>query len=239
MKILTIGNSFSNNACHFLPEIFADGGVPLTIGRACIGGCSLERHWNNAETDERIYGDTYNGTKTLREMLEADSWDVVTIQQASHFSWNRDTFYPFADKLVEFVKQYTPNAEIIVHETWAYRTDNGRLDEFGITQAEMFERLKANYLELAGKYGLRIFPTGEALRIMQEETADATGEITRNPDGPSHANALGEFIGGLVWYTVLTGNDIDKITYIPEGVDEKYVVAAKKSAKAAVEMYNK
>ena len=74
---------------------------------------------------------------------------------------------------------------------------------------------------------------------MQLETGDKTGELTRNPDGPSHANALGEYIGGMVWYSVMTGGSVDGIAYAPDGVDRDYVPAAKKAVKAAVAMYNK
>lgn len=240
MKILTIGNSFAVNSCKFLTEICTDGGVEILIGRANIGGCSLERHWNNVLNDTRQYGGTFDGEKTLLEMLEAEKWDYVTLQQASHFSWRIGTYYPFIDNLAAYVKEHAPTVEIIIHETWAYRTDNERLlNEYFISQAQMFELLKENYLEIAARLSSRIFPVGEALRIMQLETNDLVGELTRKQDGPSHANNLGEYIGGLVWYAVLTGNDIDKINFVPESVDAKYLSAAKKSVKAAVAMYNK
>ena len=236
MKILTIGNSFADNSTRYIKEIFADRGVDLYVSRANIGGCSLERHWNGAANQIPDYP---NG-KTLDEMIEADEWDYVTIQQASHYSWMVGTYYPYADKLVEYIKKKAPTAEILVHETWAYRTDNERLtNEYKISQKQMFDLIRENYTDLALKYGFRILPVGEAFRIMQLETGDKTGELTRNPDGPSHANALGEFIGGMVWYSVITGGSVDGIAYAPEGVDRAYVPAAKKAVTAAVKLYNK
>lgn len=240
MKLLTIGNSFSVNTCRYITEICQNGSVELTLGRANIGGCPLERHWYNAMNDVPTYGDEYGGSYTLREMLESEKWDYVTLQQQSLNASKIGTFYPYIDILADFVKKYAPSAEIVMHQTWAYRVDNEQLrKDLRISQAQMFMLIKQNYDEVAAKLGTRILPVGEALRIMQEETGDTVGRLTRKPDGPSHANELGEYIGGLVWYAVLTGGDVDAISYVPEEVDASYVEAAKKSVKAAVAMYNR
>ena len=245
MKILTIGNSFAVNSCHYLPEICAEGKIPLTLGRANIGGCPLARHWSNAENDVRQYGNVYDGDKTLREMLEAEDWDYVTMQQASHDSWKIGTYHPYFENLRDYVHKFAPTADIVIHETWAYRTDNERLrNEFMISQSQMFELLKENYLEIAGMAENRdgksamILPVGEAFRVMQELTGDKTGELTRNPDGPSHANALGEYIGALIWYALLGGGDYKSIKFVPDGVDTKYIPLAKEAVKSALALYN-
>ena len=245
MKILTIGNSVAVNSCHYLPEICAEGNIPLTLGRANIGGCPLASHLSNAVQDIRRYGNIYDGDKTLREMLESEDWDYVTMQQASHDSWRIGTYHPYFENLRDYVHKFAPTADIVIHETWAYRTDNERLrNEFMISQSQMFELLKENYLEIAGMAENRdgksamILPVGEAFRIMQELTGDKTGELTRNPDGPSHANALGEFIGGLIWYALLGGGDYQSIKFVPDGVDTKYIPLAKEAVKSALAMYN-
>ena len=245
MKILTIGNSFAVNSCHYLPEICAEGNIPLTLGRANIGGCPLASHLSNAVQDIRRYGNIYDGDRTLREMLESEDWDYVTMQQASHDSWRIGTYHPYFENLRDYVHKFAPTADIVIHETWAYRTDNERLrNEFMISQSQMFGLLKENYLEIAGMAENRdgksamILPVGEAFRIMQELTGDATGELTRNPDGPSHANALGEYIGALIWYALLGGGDYKSIKFVPDGVDTKYIPLAKEAVKSALALYN-
>lgn len=245
MKILTIGNSFAVNSCHYLPEICAEGKIPLTLGRANIGGCPLASHLSNAVQDIRRYGNIYDGDKTLREMLESEDWDYVTMQQASHDSWKIGTYHPYFENLRDYVHKFAPTADIVIHETWAYRTDNERLrNEFMISQSQMFGLLKENYLEIAGMAenldgkSAMILPVGEAFRIMQELTGDKTGELTRNPDGPSHANALGEYIGALIWYALLGGGDYKSIKFVPDGVDTKYIPLAKEAVKSALALYN-
>ena len=51
MKVLCIGNSFSDDAHTFVHEIAASVGQDITIGNLYIGGCPLERHWQNAQDD--------------------------------------------------------------------------------------------------------------------------------------------------------------------------------------------
>ena len=44
----------------------------------------------------------------IPQMLTADRWDVVTIQQASHFSWQPDSYHPYADNLVKKIRELAP-----------------------------------------------------------------------------------------------------------------------------------
>jgi hypothetical protein len=179
MKVLTIGNSFSGNALRYMNEIVAaDGTVNMCYGRADLGGCSLEKLCNLIEQCELLpnvkpYDFAYNGEKdstpmTLKEILVKDKWDYVTIQQVSSLSWVKDSYEPYFTKLYNIVKELAPQAEIVVHQTWAYRKDGESLKDFGITQQQMFERLEENYSEMAGKHSCRIIPSGEALQKARE-----------------------------------------------------------------------
>ena len=49
VRLLAIGNSFSQNATHYLPGIVEAAGDKLTFRTISIGGCPLERHWKNAD----------------------------------------------------------------------------------------------------------------------------------------------------------------------------------------------
>ena len=46
-KVLMIGNSFSICCLQHLPQVAADRGVDLDLASLYIGGCSLQRHWEN------------------------------------------------------------------------------------------------------------------------------------------------------------------------------------------------
>lgn len=63
-KILAIGNSFSEDATKYIHQLAADGGIDTKVVNLYIGGCSLERHWENIEKDKHDYQYQQDGTIT-------------------------------------------------------------------------------------------------------------------------------------------------------------------------------
>lgn len=170
LRLFSVGNSFSNNATRLLPELARSGGHELILGRAVTGGCSFERHWNAVEATlanpEDPKGRIYSG-KTLWDNLRTGQWDVITIQQYSLHSTDYGTYQPFADKLHAHLRQLQPQAEIVLHQTWAYRRDAPRFGQTGdgrhaASQQEMWERSRAAYWQLAQRVHARVIPVGDA-----------------------------------------------------------------------------
>ncbi len=172
VRLFLIGNSFSGNATRFLPQLAKEGKHTLVIGRAEVGGCSLERHWNAYAAAEKnpdsTEGKFYNG-KTLRERLGTGKWDVITLQQYSLLSPDVQTYKPFALQLRDAVKAMQPDAEIVLHQTWAYRTDAknfGYVDQKGNQRAknqrQMWGSARNAYRQTASELGVRVIPSGDA-----------------------------------------------------------------------------
>ena len=195
-KILMIGNSFSICVGKNLPQMVASvPGNLLKLTSLYIGGCSLERHWSNVEADlaaaspmERpkpyrvntwysgVVGPVSELPGCMTDYLDADNWDIITIQQASPLSWDPETYQPFADKLIAYVRKHCPSSEIVIQQTWAYRADDPRITtvaepEWGFHQETMHQKLTANYTNLAKKYGFRIIPMGNAVKLARENEA--------------------------------------------------------------------
>src|SRR4051812_13247297 len=127
IRLLTIGNSFSHNAVHYLPDLAKAGGHSLVLRELIIGGASMERHWTQvkeAEKDPKSPAALYSTKHTLKEELQSQPWDVVTIQQASIKSHDLSTYEPFASELYAFIRAHAPKAEVLLHETWEYRRDD-------------------------------------------------------------------------------------------------------------------
>ncbi len=179
LRLFTVGNSFSQNATRFLPQLAQEGGHELIIGRAVKGGCSFQQHWDAVEAwrenpddpKAKIYGNN-----SLHEQFGTEPWDVITVQQYSLHSSDVTTYRPYAPKLVAHLKSLRPGAEIVLHQTWAYRVD---ADKFGLIapkqnaadQREMYERSRAAYWEIARELGLRVIPTGDAMwRVDSDST---------------------------------------------------------------------
>src|SRR5687768_15807027 len=68
LRVFLIGNSFSQNATRYLPQLAKEGGHSIEFGRAEIGGCPLQRHWDSVEVNLRdsSRGKAYGG-KSLKE----------------------------------------------------------------------------------------------------------------------------------------------------------------------------
>ena len=72
-------------------------------------------------SEKSAYTLEMNGKSTgfgvsLKQALLNCDWDVVTIQQESHQAPYYETYQPFLDKVVEYVRFCVPKAKIYVAE---------------------------------------------------------------------------------------------------------------------------
>lgn len=211
MKLLSIGNSFSTDAQRYLHRLAKQAGVELKTGNLYIGGCPLQLHYVNMLDDTPAYDFQLNGESTGRmvsigEALRSDSWDFVTLQQASPFSARFETYTPYLEALSEYVKKYCPRAKQLIHQTWAYETGSERLRNqvtFS-TDDEMFAAVEQAYYKAAERICADgIIPAGKAML-----TAAKTGIEKIHRDTYHAALGTGRYLLALVWFKYLTGQDI-------------------------------
>jgi len=185
IRILTIGNSFADDAVRYLRGFGTAAGQEIIVGRANLSGSPMDRHvgfakiYDTNPQDPQGYpykskflppriGDTK--MYSLREMLEAEPWDFVTIQQVSGKSFNWDTYEPYAGFLADYIRKYAPQAQILIHQTWAYREDHKFFGATGgpANQREMYDGLITAYGRLQDKYGFQVLPSGYAVQKARE-----------------------------------------------------------------------
>lgn len=253
MKILAIGNSFSDDASTYLHAIAQAAGIDLKIISLCIGGCPLKLHWENALSGAKAYSARINGQDTetpfsIEEALESDHFDFITFQQGSILSGKPDTYSPYIENLYLFVKAICPDTEILIHQTWAYEKCYERLSEYNCSSDYMFDSIKHAYSMAAESLGelsgapVRIIPCGEAMQLARANPLFATefgdnSPLSLNHDG-YHASLLyGRYLLGAVWYEVLTGKGIFKNSYKPEGTEDEIIDVLKQVAHKAVMQY--
>ena len=178
VKLLTIGNSFSNNATRHLGALAKAGGNTLIHTPLIIGGASFQVHVDKAQLHEKNPKDPkglYTNKLGLQESLASNKWDYVTIQQASIKSHDYATYQPYATWLRDCVTKNAPQAKLLIHQTWEYRKDDPRFtkpsDKPGEpkTQDEMYQMLTAAYTKLARESGSRIIPTGNAFHAANSD----------------------------------------------------------------------
>lgn len=232
MNILAIGNSFSQDATRYLYDIAKKQGVRyFNVTNLYIGGCSLSMHHRNMLGDKKSYFLESNGIATgflvsIKEALLNRDWDIVTIQQVSHFSPNYNTYEPYLTNLIAYVRELAPKAKIYIHETWAYEKDSNRLvNEMRFTTPEeMYEKIHESYLKAAEKVD-GFIPSGTLFMNMLHSGIEKIHRDT------FHASlGLGRYALGLLWLHILTGADISENTFddFDEPITEEEIKIAKK-----------
>jgi len=171
VRLLTVGNSFSANATHYLGDLAAAARDKLIHRPIVVGGASLQLHAEKAQQFERdpdAKAGLYSNGRSLRQELLAAPWDFVTIQQASIKSHDVETYRPHAKWLRDYIKKHAPQAELLLHQTWEYRRDDPRFSVkepkpgHPATQEAMYRGLANAYETIAKELGVRRIPVGDA-----------------------------------------------------------------------------
>lgn len=210
MNVLAIGNSFSQDATRYLHQIAKAGGEDMTVVNLYIGGCSLEHHYRNMLSGNRAYQMEFNGENTgfyvsLDEALLSRPWDVITLQQASHFSFDPDSYMPYLEELMAHVRKYVPKARVYCHETWSYEEGSERLAKAGFErETEMREAVVSTYRSVAKKVGFDgVIPSGELFGSLREAGIEKIHRDT------FHASlGLGRYALALLWFHILTKKSV-------------------------------
>ena len=217
MKILSIGNSFSRDAQRYVHEIAKKEGVDLTTFNLYIGGCSLETHYQNMISGTNAYELDVNGVETgmrvsLDQGLEMPDIDYVTLQQASHLSFDKDSYSPYLEELAKYVKERLPNAKILIHQTWPYE-DGGEVLKLRTNYSsskEMLEDVRKAYenaVKLIKADGMIL--SGSALY-----NAVTLGLKKAYRDTFHASYGAGRYLLGLTWFKTLTKKDISNDTFL-------------------------
>ena len=245
LKVLAIGNSFSSDATEYLWDIAKDGGVEnITIGNLYIGGCTLATHYSNINSNKGAYT-YYKNTNgkwtstancTVLKALEGEEWDIVTVQQASGSSGIESSYSPLK-KILEYIAEKEPNAEVYWHLTWAYQQNSthSSFPAYGKDQKKMYDMiLKAYDSKVKPQESIvGVIPSGTAVQNLRSSYIGDT--ITR--DGYHMSYDYGRYTVALTWFAYLTGGDVDKVDWLPASYKatlEPHLPAMREAVKAAI-----
>ncbi|MDN4495096.1 DUF4886 domain-containing protein [Ureibacillus aquaedulcis] len=255
IKILSIGNSFSQDIQTEIEEIANSAGVDVVVGNLYRSGESLEGHWKQAAGSRKSYQYQkkliFNGEwkiedrerVSLKDGLVDEEWDYITLQQTSGKSGIYRTYNPYLGKLMNYIGSYVknPDATLTLHMTWAYsnHSTNKFFPHYGRNQSTMYRAIVAASQKAMTNHGIStVLPTGTAIQNARSHALlnDFDDELTA--DG-HHLGVLGDYIGGLVLFETFIaeahGKDLFKdVTYKPEEITEEQAYLAKLAAKEAV-----
>ena len=257
LKILGVGNSWTNNATAYLGNILTDLGVKVELNVSYAGSATLQSYWNNIESDNASYdfrkwregeGWIEPETKsTYKDILLADDWDIVTHQQQSGNGGNYPSFQPYLHNIINFEKSLVRVMPLFfMHATWAYPNGSTAHTEifeslYGSNTDTMYNAVLDAYNSAMTDEGIiNVMPSTPMVQQVRQlgiPNIDLT-------DG-SHLNINGQFAVSCVWAEMLLRNYFDKSvaselsilssTYRPDGLSEENAAKIRELAKTIVE----
>ena len=224
LRILAIGNSFSDDAMEHLAEILVgEGYTDFILGNLYIGGCTLDGHKARIDSGAADYsfrvntGSGWTTTKqTIQYGLTYADWQIVTVQQASGSSGIVDT-YKNMEYIINYVRETVdPFVKIYWHMTWAYQGNAGHAEfpKYDKNQMTMYNAiLNCVQKRIVGNLNVEgIIPSGTAIQNLRTSYLGDT--LTR--DGYHLSYDIGRYTAALTWYKELTGADITDLTVVPK-----------------------
>ena len=245
MKILSIGNSFSQDAQRYFANFAKAAGDEIETHNLYIGGCPLVKHWNNYVADEKAYSHEVNGVSTgdmisISEALSLRDWDYITLQQVSHHAGLPETFEPYLGNLITVIRTVCPNAQIAFHETWEYEycSEHGGFPIYDKNCDKMCEAIKSACHAAAKEYDLLLIPSGEVIHEVKK-----TPEFDSEHGGQSlyrdafHMHLVyGRYLLACIWYKTLLKKSPVGCSFLPTDgeVKEELLPILQKAANSFV-----
>jgi len=220
LKILAIGNSFSIDCMEYLYDIFKQANnESVVLGNLVYSGCSIQQHYEFATGEEEVYTYKKNNAGywndkegyTLSKGLKDEQWDIITIQQTSKTSGLEEYYDSSLTGLIDFVKEFCPNAKLVFNMTWAYQQDSthSSFPNYDKDQLKMYNMIVdcvSNCIETNDDFAY-VIPVGTA--IQNARTSFIGDTLTR--DGYHLDKLIGRYIAALTWYCKITGKKAETL----------------------------
>lgn len=246
LKVLSIGNSYSNDTFWMLKDIAQSAGKELTVGVAHLSGGTLQQMWDAINNDKTITaynkwtpssGHKQNNNASPRVIIVDEPWDFIFFQQASTQSMNYDTFQPYLKNIANYVQNNATNSKVRygINMIWPRPVSNSSIGT-PEKQLEVYNDIVDAYQKAAFDTDLEVFvPTGTAIMNGRNNDylADISNELTR--DGSHLDEGIGRYLAAMtVFITLYSDHGIGSVSYKPSGVNDYHLYLAKVAAQKAV-----
>lgn len=247
IKILTIGNSFGLDATRYIPWISREAGINVMVGNLYISGGLLSEHDDNIKNNNKSYsfysryhvdGAITNDSienYSVDDALDLEEWDYVFFNQASAQSGVYDTFQPYLNDIISYVKSKQPNIKIALMPTWAYSSDfdDSRFDKYDRNQLTMYNDISEAYKNVMSEVEFDvIIPAGTAIQNARTDNYIMGIERELTLDG-YHLSDAGGFIACVTLFKTLVDDRVD-IDYVPSAIDKRAAYFGKVAVENAV-----
>lgn len=257
MNILMVGNSFCYYFADELYGMLQAAGIKARVYNINYSGCKLEQHWNWWKNGEAHYDfichDETGMSKiegcTLEWCLQAQNWDVITLQEGSAKMRSGDpktelvNSKRYRDELYGLFKEQFPQTQLYWHQTWAYQVgfhnDNYSVD--ADEQAAYHERQREYALGVCRENGVNRIPSGDAWKLVRDGGYDNLCARLAKNNGVGdyyHDGDIGggQYLNACVWLEVLTGQSCVGNAFRPDyELSEDLITTFQNAAHQAVE----
>ena len=247
LTILSVGNSFAVDTAEYVPQIALDLGYKrVHVGTLYIGGCSINRHYANAQANAWAY--TYyvsDGGEwkeipqmSIEDAIQSERWDFIFIQHGTGDGsrYTQEESYEKLSPLVAYIREKASReTKIAFNMAWVMEPDgtHPEIRSYGGDQIRMYENLtRITKCVVEPTRGLDIVsPSGTA--IQNARATGRFGNLCR--DGFHLSKAHGRYIAALTLLGKLTQIDLDRVSFAPDGVSDDERKLAIECAKKAIE----
>jgi len=224
MKVLSIGNSFTQDSHYWLKPLAAANGVEMELLNLYIGGCSLAEHWAAFSANEARHLLRRNGELaadaaaagnyiTISDGLDLDVFDVVTIHQAGSCCGAEESWEPYITDFLALIRAHQPQAAIWIMEPWAYEVgfDQQDFERYGRDQERMCREISEVCRRMSQRLNVPLIPVGTAIQRIRETVPGfdyQNGGLSLCRDGRHLSKDYGRLVAAAVWFRALTGQDV-------------------------------
>lgn len=234
LRILGIGNSFTDDAMIYIPQILKQMGIEnVVLGKLSYSGCSLQQHLQFYRNNSKVYtfetqiGNDYNWKTTLNysfeEAISYTDWDIIILQQVSDQAGIYDTYQPYLNILLNKINSEATNTKVVFgwHMTWAYATNSTHsgFKAYGNNQFSMYQQITKSVQFLQYNLGIKlVVPSATSIQNLRN-TSINNHPLDFTRDGYHIDLGVGRFTLACTWFQALIapcfGLDINNLPYIP------------------------
>ena len=225
LKVLDIGNSYTNDALELLPQVVQNCGVnvnDMSLYKIIRGGASF-KNWcdvyqdkdSNSYTFRHVTGSVlaevpyweegYGEGGLLRRILTDTEWDLIIIHQVSNYApyydlWRQDGNGGCLDDLLEILKENQPGARIgflLIHSYWDHYDKNQEGSSL-----KRWQKIANSVKRLQKDYPIElVIPYGTAVENLRASSLNNNYDLTA--DGTHCGYGLCQYAAACCYYEAL------------------------------------
>ena len=184
LKILFVGNSYTNDCTSYLPFIFNDIAkkTRITVGTSYYAGARIDDYVDFFDNDSAVltyykYVDgtsawTSAGSKTIKQIVADEAWDIIVFQQSSNHQGTWSTYANLNSLIDKIVGYYVSQHNRSVKLGWMFPQLR-----YSVIDTVTFESVITCVENLLETTPIQFFfPCGTAVQNARGTTLDNVGD---------------------------------------------------------------